>query len=106
VVGSLFDISCKFWCNRWVINDTYFYVDFPPVAGGPTIRALFVDANPFIEKCAPFAPLLFATSLDINRLRYALVATAISFKKLKSWTVALKNWKCIMKGMAAKAGQS
>ncbi|KAK9918357.1 hypothetical protein WJX75_003475 [Coccomyxa subellipsoidea] len=33
---------------KWQIPSNYFLVDLPTVAGGPKIRAFFVDTNPFI----------------------------------------------------------
>lgn len=49
--------ACQTWLlnwrllrvNRWYLPETYYTVDLPTPAGGPTIRAIFVDANPFIE---------------------------------------------------------
>lgn len=34
--------------DRWQLPSNYFSVDLPTVSGGPTIRAVFVDENPFI----------------------------------------------------------
>ncbi|CAL8463801.1 g3335 [Coccomyxa elongata] len=41
---------------KWQMKTTggsgnYFFADLPSVAGGPKIRAFFVDANPFIAAC-------------------------------------------------------
>ena len=33
----------------WVLPSNYFYEDLPVPAGAPSVRAIFVDANPFIE---------------------------------------------------------
>ena len=52
-------------CRRWQLPSNYFYVDVPVPAGAPTIRAFFVDANPFIASCVrptPFYALLFKAS--------------------------------------------
>ncbi len=38
--------------RRWQIPSNYFLVDLPTTAGGPKIRAFFIDANPFIARCA------------------------------------------------------
>ena len=38
--------------RRWQLPSNYYYVDMPVPAGAPTIRAFFIDANPFIESCA------------------------------------------------------